>query len=114
MYTNQLNRLGKEHVEHFVGVFPLDKLPQHIVPISRLIVNTDSHNLGGQHWIALSYENGGIVLAFDPFGWYYPPLLVNQLHRNPTVRRILYNRTMVQSQNEKTCGLYCLRFLNQL
>lgn len=106
--------MGKTHVKHFIGVFPLDKLPQHIVPISRLIVNTDTHNLGGRHWIALSYEKGGIVLVFDPFGWYYPPLLINKLHKNPSIHRVHYNRTMFQSPSEKTCGLYCIRFLSSI
>jgi hypothetical protein len=114
MYTNQLNKMGKKYVKHFIGVFPWDRLPKHITPISRLIVNTDSHNLGGQHWIALSYEKGGIVLAFDPFGWYYPPLLVNRIHVNPSIRRVMFNRTMYQSPSEKTCGLYCIRFLSSI
>lgn len=111
MYTDELQKLGQKYIKHFIGVFPLDKLPLHISPISRLIVNTDSHNLGGRHWIALSYENNGIVLAFDPFGWYYPPILVSRLHSNPSIHRVLYNNTMFQSPWEKTCGLYCLHFL---
>ena len=114
MYTEELAKLGSRHVKHFVGVFPLNKLPPHIDPVSRLIINTDSHNLGGRHWIALSFESGGIVLAFDPFGWYYPPLLINKLHKNPAIKRIMYNHTMFQSPTEKTCGLYCLQFLSQL
>lgn len=114
MYTNQLEDLGKKYVKDFVGVFPLDKLPHHITPISRLIVNTDSHKLSGRHWIALSYENGGIVLAFDPFGWYYPPTLIARLHSNPSVQRVIYNTTMFQSPLEKTCGLHCIRFLHDI
>ena len=114
MYTDQLEKLGKLHVKHFIGVFPLDKLPIHIEPVSRLIVNTDSHNLQGQHWIALSFEKGGIVLAFDPFGWYYPPLLISRIHSIPSVHRVMYNRKMFQKLTERTCGLYCLQFLSQL
>lgn len=114
MYTDELERLGKKSVKHFVGVFPLDKLPTHISPISRFIVNTDSHNLAGRHWIALSYERGGIVLAFEPFGWYYPPPLIARLHSNPTIHKVIYNRTMFQSPLERTCGLHCIRFLRNI
>ena len=54
------------------------------------------------------------MLAFDPFGWFYPPLLVNRLHANPSIHRVHYNRTMFQSFDEKTCGLYCIRFLSSI
>lgn len=113
MYTNELEYYGKRHVPHFIGVYALDKLPLHIKPISRLIVNTDTHNLPGKHWIALSYEKHGIVYAFDPLGVYYPNLLIQYLHRLPH-RRIIYNRTMYQRPWRKTCGQHCLQFLMDL
>ena len=114
MYTNELQKLGEKHVKHFVGVFPLDKLPSHIYPTSRLIVNTDTYNLGGKHWIALSYEKGGIVLAFDPLGLFYPLLLVNKLYSNPMVKHVLFNRKMIQLPWERTCGMHCINFLKSL
>ena len=114
MYTNELEYLGQKHVKHFVGVFPLDKIPSHICPTSRLIINTDTHNLGGKHWIALSFEKGGIVLAFDPLGFFYPQILINKLYNNPMVKRVHFNRKMIQMPWEKTCGQHCIKFLKSL
>jgi len=79
MYTNQIADVASKHVDNFIGVFPLDKLPIHLPHggQTRFIVNTDSHNLSGQHWIAVSYEKGGIMRAFDPLGVHYPSRLVH-------------------------------------
>lgn len=109
MYTKEIIKQAAS-IPRFIGVYPLDKIPLHICPPCCFIVNTDTHNLGGKHWLAISYENGGIVYAFDPLGLYYPPLLVNKLHRIP-FSKIIYNTRMYQLPWEKTCGLHCLTFL---
>ena len=44
----------------------------------------------------------------------YPPTLVARLHSNPSIRRVIYNRTMFQSPSERTCGLYCIQFLRNI
>jgi hypothetical protein len=86
-------------------------MPLHICHAPKsLIVNTDTSNLKGKHWIAISYEEGGIIHAFDPLGFYYPPLLVSKLHSMP-YQHIIYNRKMIQNPFESTCGPHCLAFL---
>lgn len=110
MFTDEIDEYGKKFIPHFKGVYPLDKFPSHICIPSALIVNTDTHNLRGQHWIAISYENGGIVFAFDPLGIYYPRYLMEKLHRLPH-QHVIYNTIMYQHPLETTCGLYCLAFL---
>ena len=110
MYTDEIEAYGRALVPHFLGVYPLDKMPSHICIPSRLIVNTDTHNLKGEHWLAVSYEHSGIIYAFDPLGFYYPKLLVERLHRLPH-RRIIYNRKAYQMPWENTCGQHCLNFL---
>ena len=112
MYSSEVNSLGKRHVNGFLGVFPLDKIPKHIGKAPKsFIVNTDTHNLPGQHWLAVSYERGGIVRASDPLGFYYPPLLMHTLHKSSPNARILYNFKMYQKPWERNCGQHCLRFL---
>ena len=108
--TSVLSAYGKKHIVNFIGVFPLDKLPIHLVKNSKFIVNTDTHNLPGKHWIAVSYEKGGIIYAFDPFGIFYPTCLITYLSHKPRARIVL-NRKMYQHPMEKSCGWYCLRFL---
>lgn len=110
MYTDELQAYGKAFVPHFIGVYPLDKIPSHMCTPSRLIVNTDTHNLKGQHWLAVSYAQGGIVYAFDPLGFFYPKLLIERLQRLPH-SRIVYNYKAYQMPWENTCGQHCLNFL---
>lgn len=113
MYTNQLVEHAKSmKINNFIGVFALDKLPKHTLPPpSRFIVNSNTHNLPGEHWIAVSYENGGIVRAFDPLGVYYPTKLVHYLANSS--RQIVFNRTMYQNPLTRTCGQHCLLWLKQ-
>lgn len=111
MYTDELIREGRKKVINFIGVFPLDKLPEHISHIPcRFIVNTHTKNLPGQHWIAVSYESGGIVYAFDPLGCFYPSKLSNYLAQSGN-RRVVFNRIMYQNPFEKNCGQHCLNWL---
>ena len=69
--------MEKKHFNNFIGVFPLDKLPSKIYYGDKLIVNTDTSNLPGEHWLAASYRKPGIIDAFDPLGLYYPTKLIN-------------------------------------
>ena len=70
MHTRELLILGEKHVPNFNGVFALDKLPPKLVALANRIVNTHTHNLPGEHWLAVSYLTGGLVYTFDPFGIY--------------------------------------------
>ena len=101
-------KYGNKNIDHFKGVYPLDKLPKHLTPPSKFIVNTDTHNLGGTHWIAVSYQKRGIVHAFDPLGLYYPYLLANSLQR---YGRTTFNKKMYQDPSTSTCGQHCLDWL---
>ena len=78
-----------------------------------MIINTQTSDLPGQHWIAVSIAKNGIVYAFDPLGFYYPPYLryrLNNLYRG----RVIYNRIMYQHPWENNCGQHCLNFLYKL
>ena len=110
MNTDEINYLGKKYVPHFVGVFPLNKMPSVLPRVgANFIVNTDTHNLPGEHWLAVSYKNGGFIHAFDPFGFFYPLLFKQSLHRYG--KPIKYNTTRFQDVSEKTCGQYCISWL---
>lgn len=111
MRTREVLHLGDAYVPNFVGVFPLNKLPQALRPPANFVLNTHTHNLPGEHWLAVSYQKGGIVLAFDPFGHYYPGMLkvyLSNLRRSTSVK---YSKVQYQEIHEKTCGLYCIAWL---
>lgn len=111
MHTDELWKLGEKYVPNFAGVFPLNKLPKYLRAPANFIVNTHTHNLPGEHWLAVSYQKSGIVFAFDPFGIYYPHLLKVYLHRLRRHRAIYYNVEQFQEIHEKTCGIYCIAWL---
>lgn len=113
MYTEQLNEMGKRYFgSDFLGAFPLDKLPRMVQPGNKFIVNTQSANLPGEHWLAVSYKSSGIVYAFDPLGMYYPTHFVNYLFCCCVgCARVKFNRVTYQNPFTNTCGLHCILFL---
>ena len=110
MNTEELHRLGVNLVKNFVGVFPIDRLP----PLSQLpnesgfIVNTHTHNLPGEHWLAV-WIGASKIYVFDPMGLYYPPLLSSYLHRS--CKSVVYSKELIQQVNTKICGELSLIWL---
>lgn len=72
------------------------------------MVNTDTSNLPGEHWLAVYISNERINV-FDSFGFYYPDMLVTQLER--INRPIVYNRIQYQDPLSTVCGQFCLLWL---
>lgn len=117
MFSDELNTLGRKHVPSFIGVFACNELKNMIhhnrqTPYS-FIVNTQTNNLPGEHWIAVSCENNGVTLIFDPLGFYYPPPLIHYLVAKK-FRKIYFNRIQYQHPNSRICGQLCLEFLISL
>jgi len=97
--------LGSE----FLGVFSLDQIP--ILRPGGFIVNTQTHELPGEHWIAV-YITQSEIYVYDPFGFYYPSLLVKKL--TEMNRRIVYNRSRDQDPFSNSCGQHCLLWLEKI
>lgn len=113
MDSDQLSEVAsKLEIKDFVGVFPLDRLPRYLRMGSRLIVNTDTHNLPGQHWIGVIFDQNGMIKAFDPLGFFYPPALREYLRRQ-RARKLWFNHIMYQKPGEATCGIHVLNWLNR-
>jgi len=71
MDSNEITRemLG---YKNFIGVFPRDKLPLKLKRPCGLVINTDSAQEPGEHWVAIYLLRNGKGEYFDPFG--LPPL----------------------------------------
>ena len=109
MHTSELRAMGVEYVPNFIGVFPLDRIPATAkMTSSNFIINTHTHNLPGEHWLAVSISNG-VGFAFDSFGFYYPESLRSYLRKR--CGKVHYNTHQYQEIHEKTCGLYCIAWL---
>jgi hypothetical protein len=111
MNTNQLNKLGKSILgSSFLGTYALDRIPNNstVAPHQGYIINTDTHNLGGEHWIAV-YFDASTIHVFDPFGLYYPLQL--RQHLAQSTKPVIYNHVMFQPLFSQLCGEYCLQWL---
>lgn len=93
----------------FEGVFASNNLPTGNNPNRSFIINTDSKNLPGQHWIAVIIrDNVGYV--FDSLSMIPPPLrLTNWM--NQRYHQWNYNKRRVQPIDSTLCGVYCIHFL---
>ena len=68
-YSNDLYKIGKSLFKNdFLGVYTCDRIPNHIKKNKMAIVNLDSSNESGSHWVAIAKNNKNIILVYDSFG----------------------------------------------
>lgn len=99
----------------FRGVFPCDLLPNFVqqgVPHA-FIINLDSHDKPGSHWVALYINSYGHTVYFDSFGAPpFKPSIHSFILRNS--RTFVYNSMVLQSFTTQTCGYYCIYFIERM
>lgn len=84
-----------------------DTLPNKVKTNECAVVNLDSSDKPGTHWVAYA-KLGNYCEYFDSFGDLKPPLeLINYLKNIP----IYYNYKKYQSFYSFNCGHFCIRFL---
>ena len=113
MNTLQINRIiAKDHYakKYYLGTVAFDQLPKYIKYPSCLIVNNQSSNQPGQHWIAIYFEKNRKAEFFDSFGQgakYY------NLENYIRIRSKGYvnNNVQLQSNDSNFCGYYCVLFI---
>lgn len=114
MLTAQVNRVGKSLFGYrYLGTFALDKVPLHFIKDAKLqhfIINTQTSNLLGQHWIAVTVYDNDKAYIFDSFGVPPPTLLVNQLKKRG-IRKIYYSKRQIQPFDTLICGQLALQHL---
>ena len=94
--------------EHFVGVFPLDKIPSSIENKSCLIFNKDTSDSGGSHWLCLIRTFNNNYEIFDSLGC---QLSVIKPHLKFKKAVYFYNTNAFQELTSSTCGLFALYYL---
>ena len=114
MNTTQLQRAidcDVEMKEKIIGVFAADDIP-HLIRSSSyvLIVNSDTHDLPGSHWIAC-YANNDVLETFDSYGYSADSLSPFIKRYMNTFTKTVNNIKRLQSSNTKVCGQYCLFYL---
>ena len=93
---------------NFRGVFMRDSLPNKIQIKECGVVNLDSAEGDGTHWVAY-YKNGDLRIYFDSFGL-DAPLEVQQYLGKPYDCQTF----QLQDDNDTICGYLCLLVLTQL
>lgn len=99
-------KFAEKNIPHFRGVFMRDMLPKRSKRIECGIVNLDSSNGNGTHWVAY-YKNNENIEYFDSFGNLQPPLEIIKYLGS----FIKYNHKQKQQYNSFNCGHLCLDFL---
>ena len=94
----------------FHGVFPMDELPFAVphYPFF-MIVNTQSHNLPGEHWISVFIDADRRGDIFDSLALPLSNILIRWMNR--FTRSYTCNRYMYQHPLSTTCGAFTLYFI---
>ena len=98
----------KHHVGNVCAVDQLSSSPLQNLP-RIFIVNTDTHDLAGKHWVSMYVPCVGPIEFFDSLGKhprFYSPLFEKFIYSHSN--EFIYNRTSLQSNFSTTCGHFCL------
>ena len=90
----------------FKGVYPIDLIPKSLEHPSLIVVNLDSSEKKGSHWIVLHHTSNHFIEHFDSIGR-KPKDDINDFLFQKKLTYI-YNNKRLQSFYSKTCGLFCL------
>lgn len=107
MNTLQISKLCK--AKCFLGVYPVDMMPENPPRPSCLIANTDSLGSVGEHWVALYINKEGLGDYFCSFGYKPKQEFVDYL--NAYTKSWNYSTKRVQGYFSLTCGHYCVFFI---
>ena len=109
-----MEKCGNQYSKHlFIGVFLRDALPKAIVsyPCS-LMINTDTKNLPGKHWVSIyisSYKEGEYFDSFDRKPSQDVALWLNKF----TIKWKKINSVILQDPLSVTCGHFVLFYINE-
>lgn len=117
MDTVQINKILSRNPltqKQYLGCFPADQIPagtQKMHFPHCMVVNVDSADQAGSHWIALFCESAHIADYYDSAGVWPPlsPHIRNFLFRNYAT--IHYNTHPLQSERARTCGKHVIFFV---
>lgn len=108
---DKVKKNASEEVKNaFYGVYPIDKLPDSIphLPIF-IVVNTDTHNLDGEHWKTIFINKDRYGEVFDSLAQPMSNLLIRWMNRY--TRRWKKNYKVYQHSRSTTCGAFALYYI---
>ncbi len=96
-------------LNHFMGVFPIDKLPTNIRKKQFFVANLDPSYKEGSHWICFIRLNGIECEIFDSLGVQIANILPHICFNHKLT--FVFNSTPVQSLTSRLCGKFVITFL---
>lgn len=116
--TSDLNQLARHHptlAPYFVATLPSDLLPppRRLTTPCGLIVNTDTSDLPGRHWLGLWLTSDGRCEVLDRFALNLDVYETTRPLQKwlKQFKHVTYNRQSLQSVADQSCGDYALMFL---
>jgi len=104
-YFNHVPHLSK----HFLGTFPIDKIPKTMKNKTFFVCNLDPSFMAGSHWIGLIKIISSEVEIFDSLG-FRSDLICPYLNFTKSCT-LIFNKTPVQDQTSFLCGKFVITFL---
>ena len=101
---------------HFLGCYSDDEISKLILkPTSFIIINLDTSDRPGSHWVALGIFTNSIEvfdsLGFDLLSWpTVPHGLLSFLHR-VSFRKRIEVIPRIQSKRSTLCGIFCVFYI---
>ena len=96
----------------FGGIYAMDQLPKSIPHYPFMaVINTQSHNLPGEHWIAIYINENRRGEVFDSLA--IPPSLFLSRWMNRHTRSWRKNSRRVQNPFSFSCGAFVLFYILQ-
>lgn len=106
---SELEKVGKYYLgDDFRGVYSQDMVPNDMKHGQYAVVNVDTSDKGGSHWVAVKKNKNKHVLIYDSFGRKSKKLLPI-LYRQFDVTDADYDRE--QAYREDNCGQRCVSFI---
>ena len=96
-------------MKHFIGVFPIDKLPTNLKKKQFFVANTDPSYKNGSHWVAFIRLDTIECEVFDSLAQNLESFL--PFFNFQQKLKFTYNSTPVQSITSKLCGKFVITFL---
>jgi hypothetical protein len=109
MNTDKIRSLLRKRCgKRFLGVFPIDRLPNRLPPYRPLLLvcNTDKHDKEGEHWVVLFIDTKGEF--FDSLG--EPPARTFETYLNRYCNSFETNERQLQSITSYFCGHYAVYY----
>lgn len=103
-------------LNHFEGVYPIDKIPTRMKNKTFFVCNLDPSNMPGSHWICFLKFTASECEIFDSLGVNISYLLPYINFNRKT--HFIFNKFAVQDSSSLLCGKFVImfvieRFLNQ-